>query len=128
LADRVIALNEGVVVSDGSFNEAPAESTGISLKQSIEINTHSTLSDTDELQNEINSTEQLSTVVYSKTRSEQVGEQVGEQDVSRRDGTWSVYEYYIKTAGYKTAACFVFAVLVAGFFSNFACESSLYTI
>ncbi|OKL62437.1 hypothetical protein UA08_02671 [Talaromyces atroroseus] len=120
LADRVIALNEGVVISDGPFNEALAKSTGTSIKHSIkhsiEIDTHSTSSSTDDMKSEANSTEQLSTVVYRKSKSEEIGE----QDVSRRDGTWRVYEYYIKTPGYKTAAFFVFAVLIAGFFSNFA--------
>jgi hypothetical protein len=44
-------------------------------------------------------------------------------DMSRRDGTWSVYAYYLKSADWKMIAILATSVVLFGFSDKFTSES-----
>lgn len=48
-----------------------------------------------------------------------------EEDLPRRDGTWSTYQYYISRAGRWKPAFFLFCCLASAFFSNFVSKSNI---
>lgn len=123
-ADRIIALNKGVVVNDGPYQKIIAETPEIAAKSMILSNEQSIPSEDKHSEIEADSSKKQATKTSIKSPEEALV--IKKQDLLRRDGTWSVYKYYVKSAGYKTTGLFVFSVLVTGFFSNFASKFDLF--
>lgn len=117
-ADRIIAINKGVIVNDGPYQKILAENPEIAAKSMISSSEQSVSSEDKD--------SEIETVVLRKQPSKTSAKGpeevplIEKQDLLRRNGTWDVYKYYIKSAGYKTTGLFLFSVLVSGFFSNFA--------
>lgn len=123
-ADRIIALNKGVIVNDGTYQKILAETPEISAKSMISSNEQS-LSSEDKISEVDNDGVEKNTTEVSINDPEEALI-IKEQNLLRRNGSWDVYKYYVKSAGYKTTALFIFSVLITGFFSNFASEFDLF--
>lgn len=122
-ADRVIALDKGAVVSDGPYQKILAQKPEIAAKAMTLRNQQLIASDDEHSEAEPNRLKkQVTKTSISRPEEAQV---INEQDLLRRDGSWDVYMYYIKSAGYKTTGLFIFSILVTGFFSNFASKFDL---
>lgn len=119
-ADRIIALNNGVIVNDGTYQKILAETPEIAAKSIISSNEQSISSEDKISEVENDSIEKNTTEVSINDPEEALI--IKEQNLLRRNGSWDVYKYYVKSAGYKTTALFIFSILVTGFFSNFASE------
>jgi hypothetical protein len=50
-----------------------------------------------------------------------------DQDMSRRDGTWSVYAYYLQSASWKMIVILATSVVLFGFSDKFTSELSSLT-
>jgi ABC-type sulfate/molybdate transport systems ATPase subunit len=122
-ADRIIVLNKGVIINDGPYQKILAENPEIAVKSLISSNKQSISSEDKHSEIETDIIEKQAAKTNINSPEEALV--IKKQDLLRRDGTWDVYKYYIKSAGYKTTALFVFCVLVTGFFSNFASKFGL---
>jgi ABC-type glutathione transport system ATPase component len=125
-ADRIIALNKGVVVNDGPYQKILAETPEIAAKSMILSNEQSIPSEDKHSEIEADSSEKQVTKTSINSPDEMLVTK--KQDLLRRDGTWDVYKYYVKSAGYKTTGLFIFSILVTGFFSNFASKFNFFFI
>lgn len=122
-ADRIIALNKGVIVNDGPYRKILAENPEMATKSMISSHKQSTLFEDKNPEVENDSIDNHTTKISIDNPEEALI--IKKQNLLRRNGSWDVYKYYVKSAGYKTTALFVFSLLVMGFFSNFASEFDL---
>lgn len=123
-ADRIIALNKGVIVNDGPYQKILADIPEMTTKFMISNNEQPVLSE-DRISEVDNDSIEMHTTEISINNPEEALI-IKEQDLLRRNGSWDVYKYYVKSAGYKTTALFIFSLLITGFFSNFASEFYLF--
>ncbi|KAE8547864.1 hypothetical protein EYB25_009657 [Talaromyces marneffei] len=117
-ADRIIALNNGFVVNDGPYQKILAETPEIAAKSMISSIKPSISSEDGHSEIEKDSLGRKATKTGINGSEEALV--IKKQDLSRRNGTWDVYKYYVKSAGYKTTGLFIFSILVSAFFSSFA--------
>lgn len=90
---------------------------------------HSLPQDSDTESNEASSNEKVYNVSKLRNKNSDSIFQLREaeetdQDVSRRDGTWSVYAYYLQSAGWKMIVILATSVLLFGFSDKFTSELS----
>lgn len=107
-------------MNDGTYQKILAETPEIAAKSIISSNEQSISSEDKISEVENDSIEKNTTEVSINDPEEALI--IKEQNLLRRNGSWDVYKYYVKSAGYKTTALFIFSILVTGFFSNFASE------
>src|SRR3954465_2631074 len=118
--DRVLAYaDEIIVLDDGKV-------TNITTYDCIR---HSLPQDSDTESNEASSDEQVYNVSKLQTKNSDPIVQLCEaeetdQDMSRRDGTWSVYAYYLQSAGWKMIVILATSVVLFGFSDKFTSELS----
>uniref|UniRef100_A0A093VBK4 Metal resistance protein YCF1 n=1 Tax=Talaromyces marneffei PM1 TaxID=1077442 RepID=A0A093VBK4_TALMA len=115
---RIIALNNGFVVNDGPYQKILAETPEIAAKSMISSIKPSISSEDGHSEIEKDSLGRKATKTGINGSEEAL--LIKKQDLSRRNGTWDVYKYYVKSAGYKTTGLFIFSILVSAFFSSFA--------
>jgi hypothetical protein len=120
ITDRVLAYaDEIIVLDDGKV-------TNITTYDCIR---HSLPQDSDTESIEALSDEKVYNVSKLQTKNSDPIVQLREaeetdQDMSRRDGTWSVYAYYLQSAGWKMIAILATSVVLFGFSDKFTSELS----
>ncbi|KAJ5135340.1 multidrug resistance-associated protein [Penicillium bovifimosum] len=113
-ADEVIVLNDGNVVDSGTSQEILIANSEIAVKSLMEPET-----------------EQCGTGQIIDDRKEICGGTTQEiqvqdkndtkkPDFSRRDGSWQVYAYYVRSAGTLVACLFIASFIVSTFLSKFS--------
>jgi ABC-type glutathione transport system ATPase component len=118
-ADQVIVLQEGSVFVAGSYEDIIAQVPGIH-RMSLATRRSGNTTRWDSLE-----TTQEALIAETSSK-EQKASPVGlsEDDLTRRDGSWGVYRYYISSAGLWTTISFAFCSLASAFFGNFVSKSS----
>ncbi|KAB8206354.1 P-loop containing nucleoside triphosphate hydrolase protein [Aspergillus parasiticus] len=111
-ADEIIVIDNGAVISRGSYTEIFSAVPKVAL-QSLEQIDEEEVPTTDE---GLNANSPISLAVENKANP-RVGQQ--ELDISRRDGTWGVYRFYVQNAGLWTTCCFVISAFLAAFVMTF---------
>ncbi|PWY72279.1 putative multidrug resistance-associated protein [Aspergillus heteromorphus CBS 117.55] len=109
-ADEIIVLDQGAVVDSGAYRDIISRTPDIAAKCL-------TLPGSEENVDSDRNTE-LEKAVATKATHQQ--NQPSDRDFSRRDGTWDVYKYYARSAGYKMVFGFVASSLVSTFLKNFS--------
>jgi ATP-binding cassette subfamily C (CFTR/MRP) protein 1 len=119
--DDIVILGAGQVKYHGPYSELPS---GIDL--GIEPNSipaglfQSTGSDFETPLDTTRDTENSEANMVEVPEMDTV-----EADFSRRDGSWSVYSYYIRSAGVISCILFVALIAIAAFTTNFPSNYSL---
>ncbi|OKO90619.1 Multidrug resistance-associated protein 1 [Penicillium subrubescens] len=109
-ADRIVVLENGTVRKIGSFEEIESE---------LPQDHHSSDSDDSSNQEVITPTKQAHSSTLESVLSNVDGESL-ELDNARRDGKWSVYSYYFKSAGWTLMISLVAAIFICGFTDRFS--------
>jgi hypothetical protein len=118
----VIVLNDGNVVDSGTSQEILIANSEIAVKSLMEPET-----------------EQCGTGQIIDNRKEICGGTTQEiqvqdkndtkkPDFSRRDGSWQVYAYYVRSAGTLVACLFIASFIVSTFLSKFSSKSEYYSL
>ncbi|KAJ5698780.1 hypothetical protein N7462_000785 [Penicillium macrosclerotiorum] len=109
-ADNVVLLENGRISKSGSYDE---------IRGSLPHDNHSQDSADSSIQEAIGS--QKDKVETSLNRfTSNADDENAELNPSRRDGNWSVYRYYFRSAGLVVMLILVFLVLVCGFADRFS--------
>lgn len=122
-ADQVIVLRGGSVIAMGSYEDV------ISHEPKLAKSHLSEYLEAMELMNEEDgeTIEDIPPISASTPKHTTPAYPAGfkEEDLSRPDGTWSTYRYYISRAGRWKPICFLFCCLVSAFFGNFVSKSNV---
>ncbi|KAJ9151149.1 putative Multidrug resistance-associated protein [Pleurostoma richardsiae] len=115
-ADEIIILDNGRLVDQGPYGDILRRSPE-TLAKSAPLLENKRIVPIEEMDPK----HSLDIALSRHSIVEEEGEPAEEvKDHLRRDGTWSVYRYYFKSAGYPLLAVFAFFCFLEGFASNFA--------
>ncbi|KAJ5765966.1 uncharacterized protein N7511_003582 [Penicillium nucicola] len=106
--DEIIILDEGKVTEITTY-----DCIRHYLPQESDTESNEVLPD-DEIRNEREPRTRI-----SASSSQPRDEEETDQDISRRDGKWSVYAYYLKSAGWKMIVILAASVVLFGFSDKF---------
>ncbi|PYI04583.1 multidrug resistance-associated protein [Aspergillus sclerotiicarbonarius CBS 121057] len=111
-ADEIILLNDGKKVDQGTYQEFL-----IRHPEYVQIKTeespHNASGNAGSLIGE--DTQKLSEAALQADESDEL-----KKDLGRRDGSWSIYKYYFRNAGFAPVVILVTACLAYGFTSQFS--------
>lgn len=122
-ADQVIALQGGSVIAMGSYEDVISHAPKIALRHPSD-NLEAMELIGDEGGETIEGVPPITESAPKQTASEYPAD-FREEDLSRQDGTWSTYRYYISRAGRWKPAFFLFCCLASAFLSNFVSKSNV---
>lgn len=114
-ADNIIALVNGTVIEQGSFDELMCLGGYVQclgLRDSSDSDSSS-----DKLASKKGKRESKPQLLHTATHTTSLAPDV---DSSRQSGDKTVYKHYFKTMGIKSVICSLFFGALLGFFSNFA--------
>jgi ABC-type multidrug transport system ATPase subunit len=109
-ADQIVVLENGTVRKIGSFEEIEPE---------LPQDHHSSDSD-DSSNQEVTATTKAAHLSTLESVLSNVDGESLELDNARRDGKWSVYSYYFKSAGSTLMISLVAAIFICGFTDRFS--------
>jgi ATP-binding cassette subfamily C (CFTR/MRP) protein 1 len=122
-ADSIIIMEDGRIVDRGSYPEIVARHPRLAMQLHNNCDNGLSAPGTDSVSPNIETSPKTP---ETKILEGEIKEKEEEEQSFRQRGTWNVYSFYFKNAGYSFLAIFVALVIVEVLASNLTSELAIY--